>query len=137
MKQLKAQKKHTSPQAHPLLGEFIPLPSEEKLFRNEIDLDFLPYLKDHKVFDSILFPGAGFTELMHAAGAKLFQDQSFSINNLLIEQPLALDMKKATPIELLATPKEEGIPLLYIASMNKHGSFMQKVNFQCQALSLH
>ncbi len=106
---LKTQKKKIlAPQAHPLLGELIPSPSEEKLFRNEIDLDFLPYLKDHTVFEKILFPGAGFTELMHAAGAKLFQDQSFTINNLVIEQPLALDMKNATPIELLAKPKEGG-----------------------------
>ncbi len=106
---LKAQKKHTMPpEAHPLLGEFIPLPSEEKLFRNDIDLDLLPYLKDHKVFDSILLPGAVFTELMQAAGAKFFQDKTFSINNLMIEQPLLLDMKKATPIELFATHKEEG-----------------------------
>ncbi len=106
---LKTHKKRRLPaQAHPLLGELIPSPSEEKLFRNEIDLDFLPYLKDHQVFDSILFPGAGFTELMHAAGAKLYQGQSFTIKNFIIEQPLALDIKKATPIELLVLPKEGG-----------------------------
>ncbi len=106
---LKTQKKKIlAPQAHPLLGELIPSPSEEKLFRNEIDLDFLPYLKDHKVFGSILFPGAGFTELMHAAGVKLFHGQYFTINNLVIEQPLALDSNKAIPIELLASPKEGG-----------------------------
>ncbi len=106
---LKTQKKHILPlEAHPLLGEFIPSPSGEKLFRNKIDLDFLSYFKDHKVFDSVLFPGAGFAELMHAAGTKLFQGQPFTINNLVIEQPMALDNKKAVPIELLATPNEEG-----------------------------
>ncbi len=111
---LKRQKKRIiPPQAHPLLGEYIASPSKEKLFRNEIDLDYLSFLKDHKVFDSILFPGAGFTELLHAAGTKLFQSQSFTINSLVIEQPLTLEIKKATPIELLATPQEEG----YIASV--------------------
>ncbi len=106
---LKIQKKRILPsQSHPLLGEFIASPSEEKLFRNEIDLDFLPYLKDHKVFDTILFPGAGFLELIHAAGTKLFQGETFTINNLVIEQPLAFDIKKPTLIELLAKPKDGG-----------------------------
>ena len=36
--------------ADPLLGELIFSPSEEKFFRNEIDLDFQPYLKDHRVY---------------------------------------------------------------------------------------
>ena len=52
---LKAAKKHRSLQAnvHPLLGEQIPSPSEEKLFRNEIDVQLLPYLEDHQVFEQV------------------------------------------------------------------------------------
>ncbi len=105
----KTQKKPPkSVEAHPLLGELISLPSEEKFFRNVIDLDFLPYLKDHKIFGSILFPGTAFMEVIKAAGDKLFDSQPFTINNLLIEQPLTLDINKSTPIELLAQPVEEG-----------------------------
>ncbi len=100
--------RHLSREAHPLLGELIQSPSEEKLFRNELDLDFVPYLADHQVFDSILFPGAGFAEIFHAAGNKLFNNQFFMINNLVIEQPLPLDTKKETLLELLIKPKEGG-----------------------------
>ncbi len=99
---------HLPSDAHPLLGELIPSPSDEKLFRNELDLDSLPYLKDHQVFEHILFPGAGFTTLLQTAGNKLFQGHSFSIQNLIIKQPLALEIKKSTQIELLAKPKEGG-----------------------------
>ncbi len=106
---LKTQKKRPLPaQAHPLLGEYILSPSEEKLFRNEIDLDFLPFLKDHQVFDSILFPDAGFLELLRAAGSEILNSQSLTINNLSFEQPLDLDMKKGIPIELLAKPNKDG-----------------------------
>ncbi len=100
------KKTHFAREAHPLLGEAIPMPTEEKLFRNEMDLDFLPFLKDHQVFDTILFPGAGFVELLHAAGVKLFDDQTFTIDHLIIEQPLALD--KSMPIELFAQPEDDG-----------------------------
>ena len=50
------KKRHLPPKAHPLLGEYIFSPSDEKLFRNEIDLDYLPYLQDHQVFNNVLFP---------------------------------------------------------------------------------
>ncbi len=80
-----------------MLGEGIPSPSKEKLFRNELDLDFLPYLKDHQVFDKILFPGAGFVELMYAAGIKIFKNQIFKLNNLLLQQPLALELRNQNP----------------------------------------
>ena len=105
---VKTQKKRTA-HADPLLGEFIHSPSDEKLFKNEIDLVYLPFLKDHKVFDRILFPGAGFVTLIQTAGDILFKGQSFTIDHSsFIEQPLAFDMKKPTTIELLAKPKEGG-----------------------------
>ncbi len=95
-----------SAEIHPVLGELIPSPSEEKLFRNEIDLAVLPYLEDHKVYEQILFPGAGFAECLLAAGGALFQRQTISLLNFVIEQPLALNRSKSTPIELLAKPRE-------------------------------
>ncbi len=99
------RKRHLSREAHPLLGELIQSPSEEKLFRNELDISFLPYLADHLIFDHILFPGAGFAELFHAAGNTLFHGRSFKIDNLIIEQPLVLNPDKETLLELLAKPK--------------------------------
>ena len=106
---LKARKKKRIPaEAHPLLGEYISSPSEEKLFKNEIDLDFLPYLKDHHVFDSILFPGAGFVELMQRAASKIFKEHVFMLSNIVFDQPLALNLKKPKQIALLAKPKDDG-----------------------------
>ena len=101
------KKRQVTAEAHPLLGELISSLLKEKLFRNEIDLDFLPYLKDHKVFDHIIFPGAGFVELFQVAGNKLFQGQFFTINNLFIEQPFILEAKTQKIVELMAIPNEK------------------------------
>ena len=106
---LKMQKKRLMPsEAHPLLGEAIPFPFEERIFRNEIDLDFLPYLKDHRVLDNILFPGASYAEIMHAAGIRIFKKQPFVIKNLVFEQPLALNEKNSTTLEFIAKPIDKG-----------------------------
>ncbi len=100
--------RHLQKDSHPLLGELILSPSEEKLFRNELDLSFLPYLADHQIFEHIFFPGAGFAELFHAVGNKFFKDRPFTIANLVIEQPLYLNAGKETLLEVLVKPKEGG-----------------------------
>ncbi len=136
VKALKAKKnQHLPAEAHPLLGELILSPLEEKLFRNEIDLDFLPYLKDHKVFDRIIFPGAGFVELFHAAGDKLFLGKPFMIKNLLIEQPLTLDSTKSRTVVSQPFQRKKILPHLFIVLKTKLGLFMQKENSLLRNLS--
>ncbi len=118
---LTTQKKSRLPEtADPLLGELIPLPSKDILFRNEIDLNLLPYLQDHKIFHNIIFPGAGFAELLMRAGRHLFPNQSFTIKNLSFEQPLMFDLSKTTTIELYAKPKDDGyaVSIYSIANQN-------------------
>lgn len=46
---------------HPLSGER--LPGAVQIWQNEIDLEQLPYIGDHKVQGSVFFPGAGFVEM--------------------------------------------------------------------------
>ncbi len=102
------KKPRFSKEVHPLLGELITSSSEDKLFKNEMDLDFLPYLKDHVIYDSIILPGAAFVELLHGAGKKIFETDNFTINNILFEQPLGLDIKNPKQIELLAKQNDSG-----------------------------
>ncbi len=108
LKFLQHKKRVASKTADPLLGELIPLPSKDILFRNEIDLNLLPYFQDHKIFHNIIFPGAGFAELLMRAGRHLFPNQSFTIKNFSFEQPLMLYLSKTTTIELYAKPKDDG-----------------------------
>ena len=82
---LKTLRKRSLPEnADPLLGESVPLPTEEKLFRNEVDLHRLPYLQDHKAYENIIFPGVGYAQLLLLSGRKLFQSESVAIQNLSI-----------------------------------------------------
>ena len=43
---------------HPLLGEMRRYPNDTISFENTLQLASLPYLKEHQVYDSIIYPGA-------------------------------------------------------------------------------
>ncbi|HYQ53614.1 MAG TPA: type I polyketide synthase, partial [Pseudomonas sp.] len=73
---------------HPLLG--YPLLGHALTWENRLDTQLFPTLADHKVGESVLFPGAGFTELALAV-AQLHQPGEFvDIEELEIHNPLLL-----------------------------------------------
>lgn len=86
--------------AHPLLG--YPLADHALTWETRLDTQLFPSLGDHKVGDSVLFPGAGFTELAIAA-AQLYQPGEFvDIEELEIHNPLLLgsDASKKVRVQI-------------------------------------
>ncbi len=121
------QKKSRLPEnADPLLGELIPLPSKDILFRNEIDLNLLNYLQDHIIFNTIIFPGAGYAEILQHAARILFHNQKFTIKNLSFEQPLTFDVSKTKMIELYAKPKDDGYAVSIYSIENQNWTLHAK-----------
>ncbi|XBG33793.1 acyltransferase domain-containing protein [Pseudomonas sp. 13.2] len=73
---------------HPLLG--YPVTDQALTWENRLDTQQYPTLADHKVGESVLFPGAGFTELALAV-AQLHQPGEFvDVEELEIHNPLLL-----------------------------------------------
>ncbi|MFY0728116.1 SDR family NAD(P)-dependent oxidoreductase [Pseudomonas sp. NFX15] len=73
---------------HPLLGH--PVPGHEQTWDNRLDTQLFPSLEDHKVGDAVLFPGAGFTELVLAAAQCCQPGEFVDIEELEIHSPLVL-----------------------------------------------
>ena len=73
---------------HPLLGYSVP--NQPWLWENRLDTQLFPTLADHKVGDSVLFPGAGFTELALAAALHYQPGEYVDIEELEIHSPLIL-----------------------------------------------
>jgi acyl transferase domain-containing protein/NADPH:quinone reductase-like Zn-dependent oxidoreductase/NAD(P)-dependent dehydrogenase (short-subunit alcohol dehydrogenase family)/acyl carrier protein len=73
---------------HPLLG--YPLPEHEFTWDNRLDTQLFPSLGDHMVGESVLFPGAGFTELALAAALQYQPGEYVEIEELEIHSPLLL-----------------------------------------------
>lgn len=84
--------------AHPLLGHAVP--GHELTWDNRLDTQLFPSLEDHKVGDSVLFPGAGFTELVLAA-AQCYQPGEFvDIEELEIHRPLVLHAESSKRVRV-------------------------------------
>ncbi|QQD73257.1 type I polyketide synthase [Acidithiobacillus ferrivorans] len=75
---------------HPLLGH--PLAGHAGEWEQQIDTARLPFLADHRVGDGIIFPGAGYVELLLAAARERFGSSAhLVIEDLEIVAPLLLD----------------------------------------------
>ncbi|WP_437672444.1 beta-ketoacyl synthase N-terminal-like domain-containing protein [Sorangium sp. So ce131] len=76
--------------AHPLLGER--LPSFQPTWENVIDVDRLPYLNDHVVQGTVVYPGAGYIEMMLSAARELFDagDQDVELSDIEFRKALFL-----------------------------------------------
>jgi acyl transferase domain-containing protein/acyl carrier protein/predicted O-methyltransferase YrrM len=74
--------------AHPLLGHRVI--SADGLWENTLDTNQLPYLKDHVVQHSVLFPAAGYIELALAAGQLMFGKGTIDVENFEILRPLTI-----------------------------------------------
>jgi acyl transferase domain-containing protein/NADPH:quinone reductase-like Zn-dependent oxidoreductase/acyl carrier protein len=85
------KKTHSFANHHPLLGERKFSENEGWEFVAEIRSNSPNYLADHVVMDKILFPGAGYMEIVLALQDAVFGKTNFLINDFYINKPLFLD----------------------------------------------
>ncbi|MEM8663526.1 MAG: type I polyketide synthase, partial [Pseudomonadota bacterium] len=74
---------------HVLLGDRVR--GDEAVWHVTHDARRLPFLTDHKVEEAVVFPAAGFTEMLLAAGRHLHPGQPVELRGLDIYAPLVLD----------------------------------------------
>ncbi|MGH8092923.1 MAG: SDR family NAD(P)-dependent oxidoreductase [Chthoniobacterales bacterium] len=66
------------------------LPSAMPTWTARIDSRHMAFLKDHKVENHVIFPAAGFVDLVLEAGTQLFEGRPFVIEDFEIRKPLIL-----------------------------------------------
>ncbi len=84
---------------HPLLG--YRLPAKDGLWQGSLDTVLLPYLADHVVQGSVLFPAAGHIELGLAAGRMIHGDVPIELEGLDILRPLVIPPQSDPQIQLM------------------------------------
>src|SRR6185436_11912187 len=75
---------------HPLLGRRVQSALKEILFEQRLGARTLPFLADHQVFGTVLFPATGYVEIAAAAAEDVLGAGRHTIENLSIADPLAL-----------------------------------------------
>ncbi|MCU1750287.1 type I polyketide synthase [Pseudomonas sp. 6D_7.1_Bac1] len=85
--------------AHPLLG--YPMSGQALIWENRLDTQLFPTLADHQVGDAVVFPGAGFIELVMAAALHYQPGEFVDIEELEIHNPLLLHEDSSKKVRVL------------------------------------
>ncbi|MFJ9966508.1 SDR family NAD(P)-dependent oxidoreductase [Streptomyces avermitilis] len=96
---------------HPLLGAMVGSASGgDTLFTGELSLAAQPWLADHRILDSVLFPGTGFLELALWAGSRL---DAGEVEELVVHSPLILPEHGGVTVQVVVgeSTEEESRPV--------------------------
>ncbi|MEO1533063.1 MAG: polyketide synthase dehydratase domain-containing protein, partial [Pseudomonadota bacterium] len=91
------------PADHPLLGKRHQ--GAAPLWRNEISLKSHPWIEDHAVGEDVVFPGAGYIDMMIGAGQHYFGEGPIEIGDLEIAEALFIGYEDAILLETTIEPK--------------------------------
>lgn len=94
-----------APAAHPLLGQRIE--SAAPTWQLTLDTRRLPYLKDHRVWDTTVFPAAAFGEMGLALGRILFPDAAHAVEGLEIRKALFLPDGDTPSLQTVFDPDQK------------------------------
>jgi acyl transferase domain-containing protein/acyl carrier protein len=92
--------------SHPLLGAYFRSQSGTNYWEGTLDLNNVPYLNDHRVQDSAIFPAAGYAELGLAAAREAFGAGVYSVGDLRFEEALFLTAPRL--LQIILTPGSPG-----------------------------
>jgi acyl transferase domain-containing protein/acyl carrier protein len=104
---------------HPLLGEArqVDDPLRDALvFEAELSAVSPAYLADHRVLDGVLFPAAGYVELMLAAAGGVMERRGAVLRDLRVLTPLALEEDSTRTVRTTLKPSDAGGYSLEISS---------------------
>ena len=83
------------------------LPRATPTWTARLDNRHMAFLRDHRVENMIVFPAAGFVEMVLEAGVQLFEGRPFAIEDFEIRKPLILpDPPTGLALELTYEPTE-------------------------------
>ena len=91
----------TSQLEHPLLGQRLVSPLPEIIFPSQLNLAHLNYLKDHRLGQQVVFPGAAYLEMACAAIALVNKSSQIVMEDVVIPQALILSENSSTTIQLI------------------------------------
>ncbi|MEU6508503.1 SDR family NAD(P)-dependent oxidoreductase [Streptomyces sp. NPDC046942] len=93
------------PAGHPLLSSAVPLADGGVAYTGEISLDTHPWIADHTVSGTVLFPGTGFVEAALYAGRDLGCTE---VEELTLEAPLAMPRADRVLLQVVVRPPDGG-----------------------------
>ncbi|MER7372563.1 type I polyketide synthase [Streptomyces lanatus] len=104
---------------HPLLGER--LPTAEPAWQGPVEPALVPWLADHKVAGSVLFPAVGHIEMALAAGRRVL-DAPVELAWLEVKRPLVIPWSRAGDVRIrVAYSPDDGMVSIAATETNEDG----------------
>jgi len=94
---------------HPVLGHRLNLPkSREVRFESSLRSNWPPFLNDHRLFGTVVCPGASHIASMLAAGESLFGKNGYVLEDVFFPQALVLEDGARVGYQLALAPDDKG-----------------------------
>ncbi len=94
---------------HPLLG--LPIDAEQPTWEFALDPRLFPYVNDHKLWGSVVFPAAGYAEIGLAVAREAFPDQPLAVEDIDIKKALFAWEDKLTTVRVVLEPVEKTLAI--------------------------
>ncbi|MGP4114701.1 type I polyketide synthase, partial [Streptomyces sp. 4N509B] len=110
-----------APAGHPLLGAAVRLAAGDgAMLTGRLSLRTHPWLADHAIGGTVLFPGTGFVELAVRAGDEVGCAQ---LRELTLQAPLALPEQGGVALQVtVGSPDDDGLRELRVYSRPEHAA---------------
>ncbi|MFI9359478.1 SDR family NAD(P)-dependent oxidoreductase [Kitasatospora sp. NPDC053057] len=106
---------------HPLLGREVSTPEQRadgvREFRTDLGALAPGYLVDHQVMGQVIFPGAGYVEMLFAAQEAVCGETGRPLRDLRILEPLFLTEETTTDVRIRVRPAGSGAYAVEIVSL--------------------
>ena len=96
--------------SHPLLGPPLQVSTEPgvRIFELELRLAQLPYLRDHRVGQAVVLPGAAYLEMARAAAQEVFKTSPGTLEEVRFQEMLTLDAATANAVQVVLHEEQPG-----------------------------
>ncbi len=103
---------------HPLTGSKMPLSTQPPTYvwETSVDVKRLGWLGDHRVRESVVFPGTGYVEIALSCGHEIFQESPYQVTDLEFCEALVLAGDKAVQLQVVAMEEQPGRLRFHVAS---------------------
>ncbi|XXX73809.1 acyltransferase domain-containing protein [Sorangium sp. So ce134] len=105
---------------HPLLGRRLTssMHPETHFWEQEIGVELLPYLADHRLQEDAVLPGAAFLEMALSAAAELRADAEVELEAVVFERMLVLPPEGGRRAQLVVTEDGAGPAAFAVSSLD-------------------
>ena len=100
----------TAPTLHPLLGS--QLTAAQPTWQFALDPRLFPYLDDHRIWDGIVFPAAGYGEIGFAIAGELFPDEPYVVEELEATKALFVSEDAVPTVQVVFDHADQVVPRL-------------------------